>query len=377
MDRLISMGRVVEGLWDQLRAGVKHRMEWMGPVEILPYRGHGTSRTLFLKGRVLVGKGITRSNENDTVITNVRNMIRRFASDEIPFARVRARFEGRELETRADKEGFFDLRFDLDAAPETSPEVSPGGASNVASETSTGWHPVEIELTWPYRKGDETRATGYVLVPSGPRFGVISDLDDTVVRTSVRSLLKMLKLVLLSNAHARLPFEGVAAFYQALQQSGGREFNPIFYVSNGPWNLYDLMEDFLDVHGLPAGPLFLRDWSATTVRRSNEHKLGIIRTLLETYPQLQFILIGDSGEKDPEIYHRIVLEHPGRISKIYIRDVSNRERANDIHFIAREVASSGVEMLLVPDTAAAAEHAAREGLIPPSTLPQVRQADAP
>ena len=355
----------MEAVWDRLRAEVKQRLEWMGPVEVLPYRGHGTPQTLFLKGRVLVGKGITRSNENDTTITNVLNMIRRFASDEVPFARVRAGFGGRELEARADEEGYFDLRFELDDALEASPE-----------DASTGWHPVEIELTWPHRAGDETRATGHVLVPHGSRFGVISDLDDTVVRTSVRSLLKMLKLVLLSNAHARLPFEGVAAFYQALQRGEGREFNPIFYVSNGPWNLYDLLEDFLDVHGLPAGPLFLRDWSATTVRGKNEHKLGIIRNLLATYPELQFILLGDSGERDPETYQKVVLEHPGRISNIYIRDVSNRERANEIHVIAREVASSGVEMLLVPDTAAAAEHAARKGLILPETLPQVHQASA-
>ena len=365
MDRLVSAGRLVESLWDRLRAEVKQRMEWMGPVEVLPYRGHGTQHALFLKGRVLVGKGITRSNENDTTITNVLNMIRRFASDEVPFARIRASFEGRELEARADEEGYFDLRFDLDAAPETSPE-----------DTATGWYPVEIELTWPHRAGDDARATGYVLVPSEPRFAVISDLDDTVVRTSVRSLLKMLKLVLLSNAHARLPFEGVAAFYQALQRGEGREFNPIFYVSNGPWNLYDLLEDFLDVHGLPAGPLFLRDWSATTVRGSNEHKIGVIRTLLDTYPELQFILIGDSGERDPETYQKVVLEHPGRISNIYIRDVSSRERANEIHAIAGQVASSGVEMLLVPDTATAAEHAARKGFISPETLPQVRQANA-
>lgn len=365
MERLVSAGRAAERLWDRLRAEVKQRLEWMGPVEILPYRGHGTRQALFLKGRVLVGKGITRSNENDTTITNVLNMIRRFTSDEVPFARIRASFEGRELEARADEEGYFDLRFDLDDAPETPP-----------GDASTGWHPVEIELTWPSRKGDDTRATGYVLLPSEPRFAVISDLDDTVVRTSVRSLLKMLKLVLLSNAHARLPFEGVAVFYQALQHGEGREFNPIFYVSNGPWNLYDLLEDFLDVHGLPAGPLFLRDWSATTVRGSNEHKLDIIRTLLTTYPELQFILLGDSGERDPEIYQKVVLEHPGRISNIYIRDVSNRERANDICAIAREVASSGVEMLLVPDTAAAAEHAARKGLISPETLPQVRHESA-
>ena len=72
----------------------------------------------------------------------------------------------------------------------------------------------------------------------------------------------MAKLTLLHNAHTRLPFEGVAGFYQALQRGrDGEAYNPVFYVSNSPWNLYDLLEDFLDVHGIPRGPLLLRDWS--------------------------------------------------------------------------------------------------------------------
>jgi phosphatidate phosphatase APP1 len=83
-----------------------------------------------------------------------------------------------------------------------------------------------------------------------------------VLQSSVTNFLKMARMVLLGNAHTRLPFEGVAAFYRALQRgASGGEFNPIFYVSNSPWNLYDLLEDFMDVHGVPAGPLFLRDWS--------------------------------------------------------------------------------------------------------------------
>lgn len=355
---MIAAGRSVEVRFDRLRFGLKRRTGRLGPVEVLPYRGYGTSQTLFMKGRVLERKGITRSSADDTVGANLRNMIRRFASDEIPFARVRARFDEHELEAVADIEGFFDLRFELVAPP----------------DAATTWHPVEVELLWPEQT--VARATGSMLVPSRARFGVISDLDDTVVRSSVTNFAKMVRIALLSNAHTRLPFEGVASFYRALQQGTGREFNPIFYVSSGPWNLYDLLEDFLDVHGVPAGPLFLKDWSPTSVLGHEKHKLAVIRTLLATYPELPFVLIGDSGEKDPEIYHRVVREYPGRIRAIYIRDVTTEDRGVAVHAIAREVSSLGIEMLLVPDTAAAAEHAAREGLIAPEALPDVRRASA-
>ncbi len=345
---MVTAGRAAEERFDWLKFQLKRRTGRLVSIEVLPYRGHGTPEALFMKGRVLEKKGITRSSVNDTVGTNLRNMVRRFASAEIPFAHVRARLGKHQLETVANGEGFFDIRFEL-AAPLSA---------------ATAWHPVEVELLWPEEKGAGAQATGSVLVPVGASFGVISDLDDTVVRSRATSFFKMVPITLLNNAHTRLPFEGVASFYRALQRgSGGREFNPIFYVSSSPWNLYDLLEDFLDVHGIPAGPLFLKDWSPTSIQDRDKHKLGVIQTLLATYPKLPFILIGDSGEKDPEIYHKVAQEHPGRIRAIYIRSVSTQERDTAVRAIAHKVRSLGVELVLVPDTSTAAEHAAQSGFI--------------
>jgi phosphatidate phosphatase APP1 len=184
----------------------------------------------------------------------------------------------------------------------------------------------------------------------------------------------MARIVLLSNAHTRLPYEGVADFYRALQLGpSGEDFNPIFYVSSSPWNLYDMLEDFLDVHGVPAGPIFLKDWSPTTLRDHDRHKLGVIHTLLATYPDLPFVLIGDSGERDPEIYRQIVREYPGRVRAIYIRDVTSGERDATVHAIAAELKEVGVEMLLTADTVEAAEHAAKRGLISSKALPDSRE----
>ena len=347
----------MEGWFDRLRFGLKLR-KGLSPVEILAYHGYGTRDTLFLKGRVLEMVGLVPPGAGDSRRRNLRNMARRFLSSEIPHARVCASlstFRGaQEIEATADEEGFFDLRFEL-------AEPLEGGG---------GWYPVEIELLWPRPgEGDAPRATGHVLVPTCARFGVISDLDDTVVQSSATDLLQMARLILLGNAHTRLPFEGVADFYRALQRGRGEgEFNPIFYVSSSPWNLYDLLEDFLDVRGIPSGPLFLKDWSPTTLRNHEKHKLGIIRTLLAAYPVLPFVLIGDSGERDPEIYRQVVHEHPGRIRAIYIRDVTREERDTEVHRIAAELRRLGVETMLTARTAEAAEHAAQQGLISPGAL---------
>ena len=357
--RAITAARDLEDWFDALRFEAKQRYGLLGRLEVLPYRGHGTDQRLFLRGRVLEEKGISRSMHDDSLWENLRNMARRFGSDEIAGARVRATFGDAEAHVVADEEGFFGVSLELSSPP----------------DATESWHAVDLELLHPDSPGvGPVRSTGHVLVPGRARFAVISDLDDTVVHSSATNVMKMAWIVVRNNAYTRLPFPGVSAFYEALRRGpeDGLE-NPIFYVSSSPWNIYDLLEDFLDVHGIPAGPLFLKDWSPTTLGKHHDHKLGIIRTLLATYPDLPFVLIGDSGEEDPEIYRQAVVEHPGRIEAVYIRDVTSDERDTEVNKIAAEVEGMGTTMVAVADSAAAAEHAATIGLISPDAPDRVRE----
>jgi len=365
MDRrgLLMAGQAALQAFDQLRFEAKLRLGLTSPFEVLPYRGHGTEREFFLKGRVLEDEGITRSGQHDPAWKNVLNMARRFASDEVPGARVRVTFGGRSVEAVADVEGFFDVRFEL-AEP-------PSGA--------TSWHPVDLELVAPRsrRHRGPVRSRGQVLVPQRAGLGIISDIDDTVVRSSATNALKMAWIVLLNNAYDRLPFEGVAAFYEALQRGpAGDQYNPIFYVSSSPWNIYDVLEDFLDVHEVPVGPLFLKDWSLGVLGKHEDHKMGIIRTLFETYPDMEFVLIGDSGQEDPEIYLKAIREFPGRVRAVYIRDVTEGERDREVKAIVAQARELGVEMVATADTGVAAEHAANLGLVASESLPKVRARSA-
>jgi phosphatidate phosphatase APP1 len=360
--RALIVARGVEERFDACRFRVKRRFGLLDPFEILPYRGYGTSREFFLRGRVLEEAGITCAGRDDSVWKNILNMLRRFASDEVAGARVMASFEGMQVETTADVEGYFEVRFQL-----AEPLDGPGG-----------WHQVGLELLSPPSPGGgKVRSKGYVLVPYGARFGVISDLDDTVVRSSATNLLKMAWIVVRNNAHTRLPFDGVAAFYRALQLGpDSRSSNPVFYVSSSPWNIYDMLVDFLNVHGVPHGPLFLKDWSLRVLGKHRDYKTGVIRRLLRTYENLPFVLIGDSGEEDPEIYLQAVQEHQGRIKAVYIRDVTSVERDAEVRAMADEARMIGTEMVAVPDTTAAAEHAASIGLIAPDAIAAVRAESA-
>jgi phosphatidate phosphatase APP1 len=334
-----------------------------GPFRVVVYRGHGTDRVLHLRGRVLEGPAIPAATAEDSAWRNFVHTIRRIDSDEVPAARVRARAGDATIDVLADDEGYFEVS--LAPPPAYHPEEI--------------WRPVVLEILDPIEADARpVRSSGRVLVPpASAMFGVISDIDDTVVKTDVANVLSMLRLVLLTNAHTRLPFEGVAAFYRALHAGAqGAQVNPIFYVSSSPWNFYDLLDEVMAVHGIPAGPLFLKDYGISRNLLLSvghrEHKLAAIREILDAHPHLRFILIGDSGQHDPEIYRDVVREYPGRVLAIYIRDVTSAARDREVHAIAAEMGAEGVEMVLVQDTIEAAVHARLRGFIDPATIPTIR-----
>jgi phosphatidate phosphatase APP1 len=332
------------------------------------YRGFGRGDRAWVKGRVLRGAPAPRARERDSVWLNLAATLQRFESDEIPGARVAVRWAGGEQVLKADREGYVECWIDAD------PPLAAKG----------GWAEVEMELLEPVDAGEPFRNVAPVRIASpSARFGVISDIDDTVVRTDVASRLRMARNVLLGNAHTRMPFPGVAPFYRALERGGdGRAHNPVFYVSSSPWNLYDALAEFLELRRIPLGPLLLRDWGLPSADPGPGghagHKRTHIGRILDTFPALPFILVGDSGQEDPEIYHRAVHDHPERILAVYIRNVSRApERVEAIRALAAEVEKAGSALILADDTVTAARHAAEHGWIDPSCLTEIGEvADA-
>jgi phosphatidate phosphatase APP1 len=134
----------------------------------------------------------------------------------------------------------------------------------------------------------------------------------------------------------------------------------------------------MDVQGIPRGPISLRDWdivlSALTSSHLGAFKEPVIREILDLYPSLPFILIGDNSQKDPEIYRAILDRYAGRILAIYIRNVdANPARAAGVQALAKEALAAGSTLVLADDTYAAAEHAAAQGWITHEALPSIRE----
>ncbi|HUR95178.1 MAG TPA: phosphatase domain-containing protein [Gemmatimonadales bacterium] len=364
-----------------LAAGIASRLRQAGnriervidrdPYHIVGYRGYATAGRALVQGRVLEDEGLRPADLVHSDWRNLLDALRRLESDPLPFARVRAHFGGHTSDLVADDEGF--LR-----------EWIP-----LAQPLTAGWQPIQLELlgaehatapsaTAPSATAPSATApsaTAPVLHPAtGASFGVVSDLDDTVLQSEVRHFLRAARIVLLENARTRLPFPGVAEFYRALrgtQADGGG--NPIFYVSSSPWNLYDVISNFLDQQRIPAGPLLLRDWDfGRSMFGHRQYKSERIAEVLEAYPALPFILIGDSAQEDPEIYADVVQRYPGRVLAVYVRNVTAHPgRSAALRELAKRVVDAGSSMVLADDTLAAARHAAEHGWIATAALPAI------
>ena len=358
-DLFRNSASLIEDKWDELRFAFNKRMGWNDDLQIQTFRTYGTSNRIYVKGRVLEDKKIAAAGDKDTVLNNLVNMYKRFESDEIPGAKLKVLLPGEEYELITDKEGYFVLN------------IEP--KQPIVNESL--WHPLPIELMSapvPFEQG--LRAPAEVMIPPpDAEYGIISDIDDTIVKTTATDLLAMGRTTFLNNARTRLPFAGVAEFYRSLQLGrSGKQNNPVFYVSSSPWNLYDMLKDFLDLNKIPAGPLLLRDFGMDKIKKEESghlgHKLKEIKQILDSYPELSFVLVGDSGQEDPVIYREVVRLYPNRILAIYIRDVKLPERKKIAVDVSGSMEEFKVEMVIVENTVEAAEHAAKNGLIFTDTI---------
>ncbi|WP_372633658.1 App1 family protein [Fodinibius sp.] len=335
----------------KLRLGKK--LGFIRSVMIMPYHGFGNGKELFFLGRVLKDRGISISQLEDSKWRNFKRMYKRFMTWEIPDARVEATFDGITNSATTDDEGYFEFRIEL-----PQPIIS-----------QNPWQKVRLVLADKVINGQKPPVVyNDVYIPSeNVGFGVISDIDDTIVPTGATKLWDMLKTTFLGNAHTRVPFPGVAAFYQALSKGlVGRENNPFFYVSSSPWNLYGFLRELMNTHNLPQGPLMLRDIGLSReyflAGSHIKHKLVQIERVFDIISDIPFILVGDSGQHDAEIYLQVIKNFPGRVKMVYIRDVDPSSHTKVLK-IADEIRKLDVEMMLVSDTIEAAHHAVSKGWI--------------
>jgi phosphatidate phosphatase APP1 len=305
------------------------------------YLGHGGADGVVVRGRVLDDPVPTEAVEGEGVGAAVRRTLRHFVTDELPGVPLRITVAGASVETGTDDDGYFIARLH----PEPGLLASP-------------WTSGTVELAAPYRGLTGPHTTPVEVLVPGPdaRFGVVSDIDDTLLETGVQRVGRMIQQTFTGSALTRTPFPGAPELYRDLAAG----VNPFFYVSSSPWNLHSFLVAFLRHHDFPRGPVLLRDLLGSAAGREEKH--GRIHEILELHPGLPFVLLGDSGEKDPAVYADIVRAHPDRILAVYIREVRINPSDGRVEHIT-DAWSHDVPLVLAADTDAVRQHAAGLGLL--------------
>ena len=325
-------------------------------LQIITFQSYGTDSHFYARGRALEDEEIDLSKKD--FLSLLWNSFKRFETDEIRNTNVTVKFkDGRTLSGITDNNGYYRV----DSAIKN--------LRNLANEE--GWVNFEIAYSDSLLKREilhQNRFNGELLIPSKTAdFGVISDIDDTILHTGVVSSLKWKVIfnTFFKKAAQRIPLEGAAHFYGLLHRgTSGKAANPIFYVSHSPWNLYRYLELFLTKNNFPKGPILLRNfprWGGFKASDEKPQKQKEIINILKTYPDLKFILIGDSGEHDADIYKEIAELHPDAILAIYLRSVKHKKRMKRVKGVFDAYKTTPV--LLVESSEQAIEHARANGFI--------------
>jgi len=329
---------------------LKRRFGWEGTPSIQPYVGYANDQFAWMHGRVLTNPPKDLPSVDDDWWDNLVNTYQRFESDEVPGVEIEIDFAGKQHRVVTDEEGYFHL--------ETSNSPDVRGVQP--------WKSIAMRIiNHDDVSADESLTTSSMLTPpTTARVGIISDVDDTILHTGVTGLLTVTRLTFLHNARTRKPLRGVATLYKAIQDglvADQPQNNPVFYVSSSPWNLHDLLEDFLELNAIPKGPILLRDLGFDEnkfLKEGHDHKLKKAKKVMAAYPNLPFILFGDSGQEDAVLYAAAAKSNPDQVKAIFIRDVDpdiDSHYDQNIKAPVEIAESAGVPMHLIRDSIEASE----------------------
>ncbi|MEJ1086902.1 phosphatase domain-containing protein [Microbacterium sp. Mu-80] len=258
----------------------------------VPFPGYGGTGWVRVVGRVLIVPPLPRRARGEGA--SVRGW-RSFASIPVSFASVRIEIGGRSHDVVADRGGVIDTVVDAELAP--------------------GWQTFTMSV-----EGQEPVEATAFIVAEDIRFGVISDVDDTVMVTALPRPLVAAWNSFVVDEHARTPVPGMAVLLEQLRRD--HPGSPVIYLSTGAWNVAPTLRRFLSRNLFPDGAMLLTDWGPTHdrwFRSGREHKSTNLRRLAEEFPEVRWLLIGDDGQHDEGIYAQFQKEHPDSVAGVAIR----------------------------------------------------------
>ncbi|AOZ99743.1 App1 family protein [Flavobacterium commune] len=313
------------------------------------YRGYANEQELIVMGHVFLPTRKVEYDFQDKNFKNASSIIGMYRMKTWSNADIYLSHNQKTIHTRTLKDGYFKFCIPL-------------------GQEHYGWIDYEVSLNY---NGETIAAKESYIRPKIDHLGIISDIDDTFLVSYTLNPLRKLYHLLFRNVNRRKIFEDVTAHYQALSQSGREnkeELNIFFYVSSSEWNLYRFIVKFTEIHQLPKAVLLLKDIKTSlrnffwTGRGGHNHKFEKIKHILEFYPNLKYVLIGDDSQEDPYLYEAISKIFPLTIQAIYIRQTAKHKKTKVLKTL-QNLESLSVEVCYFKKSKEAIAHSKKIGLI--------------
>ncbi|MDR3070640.1 MAG: DUF2183 domain-containing protein, partial [Propionibacteriaceae bacterium] len=284
---------------------LEHILRAMGWQEqVIYYTGYGSSKFARVIGRVVLARKHSETGF-DKVFDDFarRRGFRNFITVPCVRAKYTIKLPGVTIESVTDRGGYIDYRVRDHGLP-------------------PGWQKAAIQCG-----ASKTVQAPINIIPDGQTFGLISDIDDTVIATSLPRLFIAAWNSFIRDEFVRQAIPGMAQLFRTV--TGERGDAPVFYVSTGAWNTQPFLVRFLKKHRFPPGPTLLTDWGPTNTgffRSGAAHKSNSLLQLNQDFPNISWLLVGDNGQRDPAIYSDFIRIAPERVRAVAIRQLSATEQ---------------------------------------------------
>lgn len=314
------------------------------------YRGYANEQELIVMGHVFKPTSIKEYDFQKKNIRNATSIINMFRIKTEANADVYLKYNNRTIHTKTLNDGYFKFCVPLHQIE------------------NYGW--IEYQVSINHNNKEIVSKESYIRPHKG-ELGIISDIDDTFLVTHSRNIFKKLYILLFRNVTKRRVFKDVVSHYQALNIAGRtnpKEQNAFFYVSSSEWNLYRFIIKFTEIHQLPNAVLLLKDIKTSLIdflvtgRSNHNHKFEKIKHILEFYPDLQYILLGDDSQKDPILYEAICKIFPITVKAIYIRQTGKHKKESALKAL-KNIESLNIAVCYFKNSSEAIAHSKSIGVI--------------
>jgi phosphatidate phosphatase APP1 len=276
------------------------------------YRGYANEEELIVMGHVF--KRTYDYDFQKKNLKNARSIINQFRIKTLENFDIYLKCGTQEIHTKTLDDGYFKFCIPLE------------------TETNFGWMEYEVSIK---DENETITEKGSFIRPHKGKLGIISDIDDTFLISHTQNFFKKIYILLFKNVNDRKVFTDVVPHYQALSSAGRHnkeEENAFFYVSSSEWNLYRFIVKFTKIHNLPRAVILLKDIKRGITdffmsgRGNHDHKFDKIKHVLEFYPNLKYVLLGDDSQHDPVLYERICKIFPVTVKAVYIRQTGKHQK---------------------------------------------------